>query len=1775
LKSFSVEIVIVLYGPDGMSVRAAAAQAVPSPAPTPGPAPIESQLKQALASGQSLKAAIAAAKTRNAQIEEWLIAQAAIVAQEQVQLEQRAQQGLRTTSASQLLQQAVDDVTKSDAISSAALDQANKTLQLPSPSATPSPSPSPTPGAARSASATPSSAPGASASPSPAPGASASPSAAPSVDPQSQLGSQIATQLLPLTELAQPDAQHGQMLQEAVLNVETQIQLAHEQDTGSENGDSQDFRNALTAGGMIAETKILSSSESDPTLAKTVAGQLLGQDLVGIAQSDGSGNDPSQQSALENLLLDSAYAKTVGRGASTYGLALQTVDGSNEIDAQQKSALETTIVNSQGVQSLGPDTVTFLKGYLGTMQHAKANPNDLDAVAAATYDASLVSYGDASQNVTGTKLDNLLGAEMGMKPDHPAQSASDKAALQNGTFELYEGDQLQAIQSIAQHIEDAGPGAQTTLLPVLFDPHDGKAGIEQYPLWRVTDHTGQVTYVDYLGRTYSSVQDFIDNNKLGFGKLIIASDGRMSIGHGGRIDTITHDHSKGFWDYVDQYGGYVLDGAALVGGVVLLASGFGAPIGGLLIAGSWVAMGAAGAYGAMHGVADLVDRGQHGQSWTPGKDTLADYVNIAAGLAAGVGGAAPKVIAIATRAGADGIATTARIAGTTANVANVGIAGYSGYQLATQWDQMSTAERLQSGANLALSLAAGARPALAGGRTAIEYVKTQTNRSVAEPLNTQLARLPQTWVGNARQLLILLQPGELTSAIFTGVSDRVRAAAAARATSTPNAGAPSATNAGMPTATNASAANPTNATAANPTNATAANPANASVPNTGGASNGNPGPSSSSTTPAPSGRAITPRASRLDTLRQSVSTWASNAHHTVQDKLSALDKISVTDFVNQGGSENRAKMLKQRQAEDAAARIDRTWSRWPRLRSPLALSLDTFETSLAQTHDEVSGSGASLVRKANDTHIELMALIDGGETINSASVTTRLQTLQDIAETARNKASGWRDTLLGHLSMETDALARQAREHEKVQGLSDVLDEGRASIDTLRTTIGAGSDAYRAALADASVSTDASTLEQADALLRQVTLHADDVQDGLAQTADFRQRVQDNIDAVYDYVDPKTNKTIRAQLDSQIYVDPTSASGNGMTWKTMLNSSLRSSRNGAFNRFDAERAASAADNAKAAAKTAATQSNAQDKLTAWNAFVEQAVRDQLALDPNFDAQAAGLETGRYQGGATGSVARWKTLAVTPEGESAYTQLLNAARKASASGTRKAAVTGVRAWNRSTRAATVAERIASSVRAEYDAYLTTHGIAPDEADAHVATSPDLQSLQRRLTLTRAASDYAQRRANNAYQSVFDETAGALAALRDTHPAAYRALLDRTANRTTLRAARLDGTDTQWNALVNDMRTRADTASAAPGADRPRSPDGLGDAGLTVQKVVGMPRRFARAGALYHGALMLATGQVVVTLDKKELKKYNVATSTRLGGWQLTIKTKDGLNTLSVWFNIAGIKSLWLGGATPFAFSRDGGTTIGTRDGVSLFEGGVGWRFGLPWLNKLDYLTLRAGYLKQNTARFNFKNGEPSSADGQFTWSWPITVNTMDAIDIGPFRSYDSLTSNRIPLAGYGFGDNAFNASGPDFTKSHQSMITALTLNKESPLDLPALPSDSPFAYDGIDPPSGLPEPLIPDFVPDVATLAPLMPRVVTVEAFGPPENADASTAWGIARANWRTLLDAEQRAQATGEHQSADEIVANYALAALQAMNPRIQHDPAHIETGWRIIVGDA
>ncbi|KAA0180850.1 LWXIA domain-containing protein [Cupriavidus gilardii] len=439
----------------------------------------------------------------------------------------------------------------------------------------------------------------------------------------------------------------------------------------------------------------------------------------------------------------------------------------------------------------------------------------------------------------------------------------------------------------------------------------------------------------------------------------------------------------------------------------------------------------------------------------------------------------------------------------------------------------------------------------------------------------------------------------------------------------------------------------------------------------------------------------------------------------------------------------------------------------------------------------------------------------------------------------------------------------------------------------------------------------------------------------------------------------------------------------------------------------------------------------------------------------------------------------------------------------------------------------------------------------------------QDLRAAMHEAAARHREARREAAEARRAVFGRGDGALARLAVANPRAADSLL--------AWAQRQQRADARLGTVsLGPVRQRL--ARTAPTALQGGLANASGDSALTFAQVRRGLQRGARAAALAHGAYAAATGQVDVSRDPRELRKYNLPDTTRIDGWQITFRSRDGLNSMTLWLNIGGIKSLWVGGSTtPFAFSRDGKTTVGTRDGVNILEGGVAYRFGLPWLSKMGMASLRVGHVKHNILRTNFANGRLTDVDGQATWSWPVTPVLMDATNIGPLRFYGSNTANRLQIGQYGSKvgpAQLWYLKGPDLSKSRVSEIDAITLNKE--FQWPDLFGSSGRHRAALaDTARGTAPQLRAERQPTAPTIEPphrnLSRRAAAVLA-GYHQVAPGDTLWEIARSHRDTLLAADREAASA----SLGEIgQTSRALDHLLQLNASIG-DPDRIVPGWLV-----
>jgi len=123
------------------------------------------------------------------------------------------------------------------------------------------------------------------------------------------------------------------------------------------------------------------------------------------------------------------------------------------------------------------------------------------------------NQGDVPEILGGFQLCNTIGFAMGFMPEMPTEAQME--AAEKGEFCYYSGDALKAIRHIVdQLVRYCGGDARNyiTILPVNVY-FGGK--LHELPLFRCSRYLNSPSgFVDHTGRTYSSFQDWLDNNKL-------------------------------------------------------------------------------------------------------------------------------------------------------------------------------------------------------------------------------------------------------------------------------------------------------------------------------------------------------------------------------------------------------------------------------------------------------------------------------------------------------------------------------------------------------------------------------------------------------------------------------------------------------------------------------------------------------------------------------------------------------------------------------------------------------------------------------------------------------------------------------------------------------------------------------------------------------------------------------------------------------------------------------------------------------------------------------------------------------------------------------------------------------------------------------------------------------------------------------------------------------------------------------------------------------------
>lgn len=333
--------------------------------------------------------------------------------------------------------------------------------------------------------------------------------------------------------------------------------------------------------------------------------------------------------------------------------------------------------------------------------------------------------GDTPQTLKGTDLENTVGFSMNQQVTVPAneteaqreQREKDTAA---GNYNYYTTEENKKVMSpVVDSIRSlGGDQPKVTVLPVMTGSTE--TGYAEVPLFRVQDKTtGEDRFVDNLGRTYNSFDQWKTENQLPAGKMVYPKDGHLTP------DAKTEAaNTPAVVDTPSEYAVKTLDTAALVGGTIA---------GGAIIIGSGgtlapvVATGAGIWMGYRAGEA-LVDRYQHNQSINPltNSDARNQWLVLGASTLGTGAVAFTKAGSVLAQSGsrfAVPVATTAGFMRVGTAILDAGAATNSGYELISNWDKLDGAQRAQLG----LSMAFWGGGVVSGARMSNTSVREQFN----------------------------------------------------------------------------------------------------------------------------------------------------------------------------------------------------------------------------------------------------------------------------------------------------------------------------------------------------------------------------------------------------------------------------------------------------------------------------------------------------------------------------------------------------------------------------------------------------------------------------------------------------------------------------------------------------------------------------------------------------------------------------------------------------------------------------------------------------------------------------------------------------------------------------------------------------------------------------------------------------------------------------------------------------------------------------------------
>ncbi|WP_322081306.1 LWXIA domain-containing protein [Burkholderia sp. BCC1972] len=290
----------------------------------------------------------------------------------------------------------------------------------------------------------------------------------------------------------------------------------------------------------------------------------------------------------------------------------------NEFDAHLDERLR-----NPKTESDQKDYAKALSDFFGA-HRSELSQSLLDKAGEATQHGATIDFG----KLDDTQQRNLVGVAIGLSPD---STSSDPHAAQ-----FTDGKKLESIDKVRNELLKVGGGAGTrvNVMPIVYASKD--AGLMTSAIFKVTNANGDTHYVDDQGSKYSDIGNFLNDNEL-------SSNGTLDIATGydangvAQIDRHNSAHDDSWWESVmhtlgagDVNLGMLIGGLALeVGGGLLDATVFGAPLGIALNAVGTGLMYTSATAAVVNSGYDLANRMEHDRTINPlDAGARADYLNL-------------------------------------------------------------------------------------------------------------------------------------------------------------------------------------------------------------------------------------------------------------------------------------------------------------------------------------------------------------------------------------------------------------------------------------------------------------------------------------------------------------------------------------------------------------------------------------------------------------------------------------------------------------------------------------------------------------------------------------------------------------------------------------------------------------------------------------------------------------------------------------------------------------------------------------------------------------------------------------------------------------------------------------------------------------------------------------------------------------------------------------------------------------------------------------------